>query len=282
MPHLTLPLAVPFCCLFPNDILHFILYISCVTGIDAKCLALDRAAQISLDIYQTNPQLIYLARIFEVDGVDPAHADHVVNLLHLFVDNFNLCMLKIIDIDFRTSLLLLVLKIAHLFDVLAIDNCIFDDLHILYLLNSVPSLCGLHIGQHHLSIICQWRHVLYSPHMFQRALIEGVSSLDSMTYCAENVAHEAGDYPNMLSFFYALLDSDSFMDISTFHLCHLHSLTLLVKHYSHDSAQVLLVASGSNLLSLEFTYIYGAYGSVCHLQNSWNIIQITVVKRMLG
>ncbi len=103
-----------------------------------------------------------------------------------------------------------------------------------------------------------------------------------MTYHTENAAHEDGDYPDVSSFIYVLLDSDSFMDALSFCLCDLRSLTFLVKHYSRNSAQALLAASGLNILSLEFTYIYGAYGSVCHLQNSWNVIQITIAKMMLG
>lgn len=277
--YMLIQLVVPFRRDFPMDILHHIALLSCATGIDAKCLSLvskdvrpvalrfmyrrvsvhkERAADFSIDLYQKNPHLVNHARTFEVIGIDYDEADRVADLLHMFLQNFNLRTLKVVDIDFRTSLSHLILKIAHRFDIIGIDGCTFDDIHMSYLLNSVPTLRSLQIGRDSPSFVCH-RTIDQYPcdDMHFTTVTDEMSSLKHMFYRAETLIHDYSHSPDVSSFYHALLDSSRFMDVLSARLFQLQDLILHVDHYSRDSAQQLLTLSGQSLRSLDFSYGYG-------------------------
>ncbi|SJL04133.1 uncharacterized protein ARMOST_07493 [Armillaria ostoyae] len=257
--------------------MDYIGYQSCITGSDAKRLSLvnkellltarrfmfhrvsvrvGRDPQFSIDLYRRNPHLVNIARTFELNDFDPSHTNLVVDLLHLFVDNFNLRTFKITGIDFRTSLSSLILKVAHRFNIIYVDGCTYDDVQMCYLLSSVPGVRSLYIGGTTRSRLCQRTLHQYPEHVSAGISELDLSSLEFMSYRTEIVSHDSCITYDASCYFHALLNSERFMNVLSPRLHLLRTLTLSVQHHSCDTTQEVLSKVGSSILFLGLSYEY--------------------------
>ncbi len=275
---------IPFTRPYPIDIMHHIAYLSCVTGLDAKQLALvnkrflpvsrrflfrrvsmrkGRTVGFNLDLYMKHSHLRVLARSFELESVAIHDIPLLHDLLHLFDTNFNLNTFIVTDVNFHTPLCLSLSSMARPFRHLVLKGCKFDGIHVTALLNGMPLLKTVDIGKAATAYS-------YMPYVADAAdiarLAEVPADLSTITSFAYNCdmpfSFQTSQAGNTVHCYRPLLN-DMFFECAILpRVATLQHAKLFIRSTSHKPSLQLLATLGAHLESLALVFAYGEPGYI--------------------